>query len=1565
MSKVNPVSRSTSVSSLDQLTQSKQRGKQRKVSRVRLPTPPPDPNLQEDEAKSNKEVLDYLESLQRSQPHPALSRSTSAFAPAIAAEDAFDHLDKLYKLMEQMLTLREQNVLLHRRIMDLERFRNMQDMNRKLDCAEEVPDCDPDSEFAEHYLYNILTETKKDPKAKPPPRFRQSILRKSQRARTQSASEEPQQTERRISIDKQSKVSKWTKVKAAFKWEKASPTVSDAKSQDSGLGSMQPVNYEMARYLRVPSTSEELGTSPADSGAAEISTPGTLSSASSTEDLHHRHHVRRRTQIEDTSDDEPFFTYDIPKEETSTSSGRKTHKTPWEKMKDILQTQTRNSFKKKHRLSAKSDDFKIDLSIGSDNEDVFEDPPKSPRLIVQSPEEISLENEALSLEHNIPIDIIARYQVYTDDNSSKWDKVKKAFLTHTRDDTIPAIRREPNPTKESDEKLHAEIQKNYIELQKKLSQEFQEKLQEWERSKLNSPCASIGSTTPQIPQEETKDLAFKKKMEEWEKIKSQPKHMQLQSEENLPPEFRKKLQEWKKIKKSSIKEDSAGSSGCGAKRKLSDWPKWKSINTTLDAQQLSDDFLKKYESWKQIKAGTTTPTEEMESRGSFKTPSPRLMRKEGSTKKIKEQTGKELQWFEKELGKIEREKQRLERDRQKFLDREERLAKLRRSVGGGNKKEILVHTPSGFYRFEGISRKFTQKLYEWEKAQGIGPEESTFALLKSSCIPDIRGMTSDSSSNLMRSKSADSIMNPEMSTGCPLMSQQPSSLSLNDMENLEKDIIIDDNLYLEEPEALIVEVEDVVEETASFLENYMEKHIPVYQKQETSNMCEGETKAAPTIRRSESARAQANYNLIEEIINLLRGLIDNEKDIEHIEDEKMKTDSIIIINSDDDVDVKTLKEKQTKQRKLSGLLLGKLQMLQEANNSVAVNLAKEDDKNSARLVDVIDTVQDLSSEIYNLAENIDNSIYRRCKNQLESDIINSSAQLYPQICENLGGLNNKILELRRNLSYICAASDMSVASWRKKVERNSLKRVPSVDRKRVILRRSKSKEDSPSELRKQVEQGAIKKRIRYRQKGIHSRTLDESDDDEEEIPRKPNKPRRIRSQNSTESNKSIQETKLETRVEEKELSPVLVDPVVAEKVIVPTKTTNFLNFEEPSQINETQDSPVTLFVKTTRKLFTPIIATQITTPPNTPTTCKKQDSILENQVRNLPPLPASPTPQRKNKEISPNIRLMMVKYNQKIADDVPRSGGSSGSASPVAWRSPVLERRVKAQTEKYQQDLQKMSPLLGGRREVQKSASMGLMVSGNKQVTIHSNMGTPENSPKPTTKGILKSSSTSVIHAKKPETNFTPLPEITEKRNVNLHLNISQSVCELCDERSMKLKKAKEEFLNSPPPSAPVLLRTSPIKYPAKNRLSQISVGSESSCTSSAYEGVLIKSASAGMINIAPDAYKQFDPEVHADGYVSLPRAAKKSKESLLSNITSKFRKVKMRRHKEANRMVAVPTLCRQSLVVDISASQETLNEAQSRLSLPGVDSRGTSSGETSPTSSRTGSWIKKLKPKP
>lgn len=188
----------------------------------------------------------------------------------------------------------------------------------------------------------------------------------------------------------------------------------------------------------------------------------------------------------------------------------------------------------------------------------------------------------------------------------------------------------------------------------------------------------------------------------------------------------------------------------------------------------------------------------------------------------------------------------------------------------GNKKEVLVHTPSGFYRFEGISRKFTQKLYEWEKAQGIAPEASTFALLKT-CYPhDSKLKLSHGSgkffqlkrntqincifaeaklSTLYRSKSADSIANSTLNLLGPMLSEQPSSLSLNDAENFEHNLMESrtssapdirrskENLSPSEPEALIVEVEDIIEETAAPLESYLQRQQkPVYQQEETGKL---------------------------------------------------------------------------------------------------------------------------------------------------------------------------------------------------------------------------------------------------------------------------------------------------------------------------------------------------------------------------------------------------------------------------------------------------------------------------------------------------------------------------------------------------------------------------------------------------------------------------------------------------------------------------------------------------------------------------------------------------------
>lgn len=158
----------------------------------------------------------------------------------------------------------------------------------------------------------------------------------------------------------------------------------------------------------------------------------------------------------------------------------------------------------------------------------------------------------------------------------------------------------------------------------------------------------------------------------------------MTSEENLPPDFKKKLQEWEKIKKGT-KDDKKDD------KKKTDWQLWRStstqpkentVNQTIqlgqpDNRQLSEDFLKKLDEWKQIKANRDNYDDTRKSVKENKSPSPSLTRKGSNkvtrqSKKFKNQEEKELQWLEKELQKIDREKLRLEREREKFLGREER-----------------------------------------------------------------------------------------------------------------------------------------------------------------------------------------------------------------------------------------------------------------------------------------------------------------------------------------------------------------------------------------------------------------------------------------------------------------------------------------------------------------------------------------------------------------------------------------------------------------------------------------------------------------------------------------------------------------------------------------------------------------------------------------------------------------------------------------------------------------------------------------------------------------------------
>lgn len=123
-------------------------------------------------------------------------------------------------------------------------------------------------------------------------------------------------------------------------------------------------------------------------------------------------------------------------------------------------------------------------------------------------------------------------------------------------------------------------------------------------------------------------------------------------------------------------------------------------------------------------------------------------------------------------------------------EKSEGLSKLKALVSEPASKEIVVKTSKGTMTFQGISRKFTRKLYEWEKAKGIGPESSTFALLH----PEYKAMLEkdkaeegkrEKSPGLKRCLSVDSVK-PQPSHADIQISHQPSSLSLNDAEHFKE-----------------------------------------------------------------------------------------------------------------------------------------------------------------------------------------------------------------------------------------------------------------------------------------------------------------------------------------------------------------------------------------------------------------------------------------------------------------------------------------------------------------------------------------------------------------------------------------------------------------------------------------------------------------------------------------------------------------------------------------------------------------------------------------------------------
>lgn len=221
----------------------------------RLPTPPPDPHESAPKRKS-------LE----------------------PDEDAFGHLDKLHSLVEQILELRERNARLFRRVRELERFKAL----RKLEACCTVGSLpDEDLGFAESLLGAILP-LEEPQVARPRSRSidgKPIFLPKRSSCQYNSRSKRNSLVGSTLGFSPSPKVSKWTKVKAAFKWEKAGLGTTSALSNVV----VEALEHSDHKFLRLPEntdTTSPSGSSPRTVEHSGPPSPGTISSSSSTEDVY-------------------------------------------------------------------------------------------------------------------------------------------------------------------------------------------------------------------------------------------------------------------------------------------------------------------------------------------------------------------------------------------------------------------------------------------------------------------------------------------------------------------------------------------------------------------------------------------------------------------------------------------------------------------------------------------------------------------------------------------------------------------------------------------------------------------------------------------------------------------------------------------------------------------------------------------------------------------------------------------------------------------------------------------------------------------------------------------------------------------------------------------------------------------------------------------------------------------------------------------------------------------------------------------------------------------------------
>ncbi|XP_035440769.2 uncharacterized protein LOC118269659 isoform X4 [Spodoptera frugiperda] len=423
--------------------------------------------------------------------------------------EALDQLEKLLELLDQLVTLKEHNTKLLRRLKDVNHLKRLHSAHKKIDSENEklrsetkelelineALDAEFESEYGQLLFGSVMgnrSMKRSGSKWKGNARFGGSLLRK-QRSRSAGGDDSdvaPGTPLRRRSegifmkeVEK-SKVSKWTRVKAAFRWEKAQWPQS-AMGGAAGAVAAGAMVGAVALAGSSPSTATLANPEPRDSASLTPGSALSLTPNSSCEELRVDSGMRKSVR----EDGDNTFLQAPTQDDSSTSpSPNKLHKTTWSKMKDIIQQTRKESVKKKttsNRGSKSSPDVvpkrRRSLSDGGDS-----DAPPALTLTIPSSEEL----EGLS-------------------SGCEASGVRE------------------------------EIARDYAALQSKLRREFSDR-----RGKLYAASRPVAT-------EEQLSADFRKKLAEWQLKKGVKQPLPIPARQDLSEDFLKRWDEWKRMKETN------------------------------------------------------------------------------------------------------------------------------------------------------------------------------------------------------------------------------------------------------------------------------------------------------------------------------------------------------------------------------------------------------------------------------------------------------------------------------------------------------------------------------------------------------------------------------------------------------------------------------------------------------------------------------------------------------------------------------------------------------------------------------------------------------------------------------------------------------------------------------------------------------------------------------------------------------------------------------------------------------------------------------------------------------